>query len=207
MKKKKIDALSNEVKGSEIVDLAKSEYTPYQKKTVDVFGAQPRTIDTAKNSLNLDVNGYNHQVDNYGLQHALKEHSDDQIPLTVEDFKKIPDILSNPDEVISAGKTRQGLDTILYKKVANGRTLYVEEIRTGNKTLSFKTMYNQKTPLGASLDRSPEALRLSQNEMPTPNSVNNNLSTNGGLVNGQLSPKNARKGIEHLVTQGGKGKR
>ena len=174
--------VSNEAKGNEIVNLAKSEFTPYKKQAVDIFGAQPKTIETAK-TINMDVNGYTHQVDNYGLRHALNKHSTDEIPLTMEDIRRIPDILSNPDEIIPAGLNRQGKETILYKKVVNGRTLYVEEIRTGQKTLSFDTMYNQKTPSGASLGKNPEALRLSQNEMPTPGSVNPNIPQQNGLVN------------------------
>lgn len=184
--KKTADALSNEArKGQEIVDLAKSKHTPYEKRTVDIFGAQPKTQEFTKKNLNIDVNGYNHQVDNYGLRHALKKHSTDEIPLSEADLRRIPDVLSNPDEIISEGKNKLGLETLKYKKRINGRTLYVEEIRTGQGTLSFKTMYNQKTPSGASLGRNPEAIRLSQNEMPTPSSVRESINPNTPNVNPQ----------------------
>jgi hypothetical protein len=166
-----------------IVDLANSEFTPYGVKKVSLFPAQPKIIEAAKQN-GIDVSGYLHEVDNYAIKHSLNDHANDPMPLTKNDLSLIPDILKNADKVEYSKKNKQGLDSFLYTKKYNGATYYVEEVRTGTKTLNLKTMYKTKTPSGASLAQSElGAVRPPQEEATTPKSVSDtNISQEGSIV-------------------------
>lgn len=182
--KKVIAPLSNEAKkGQEIVNLAKREFTPYQKQAVDLFKAQPETKQVIKDALNIDVGGFTHQVDKYALKHSLDGHIKDILPMTTDDFRFIPDILKNPDNVKYSGKTATGRDAVQYQKRYNGTTYYVEEIRTGKQNLNMTTMY--KEPSGASTAQGLTPTSISK-EITTPNgSTTANLPPNEPFVNGQ----------------------
>jgi len=96
----------------------------------------------------VDVAGFRHEVDNYAIRHASKEHGlasreapRGQLPLTEVDFRRIPDVLAGPDRVASVGKTRIGRDGIGYwKSFDDGTLLYLEEVRTGRKRLAMVSM-------------------------------------------------------------------
>lgn len=159
--------------GEQIKNLASSQFTPYKTKRVDIGPVEGRTAEMIKQSIGIDVFGFNHQVDNYALRHSLQEHAHDLVPLLPDDFTKIPDILKNPDTVCLSHKTKQGLNALQYSKKYNGTIYYIEEIRTGSKTLNLKTMYKTKTPSGASLAPVKElgAVRPPHDEVTTPDDV------------------------------------
>jgi hypothetical protein len=48
------------------------------------------------------------------------------------------------DSVKYTGKTYRELDTFEYRKKINGTVVYVEEVRTGRKTLATKTLWKHK---------------------------------------------------------------
>jgi hypothetical protein len=56
----------------------------------------------------------------------------------------IPTVLSSPDFIRVAGKTRHGLHSIGYWKRVDGLIYYVEEVRTGRQTLAAVTMQKFK---------------------------------------------------------------
>lgn len=185
--------LAQRESGSKIVALATSEYNPIKKETVNLGPVREATAKTVKSATGLDINGYTHEVDNYGLRHALKEHSNDPTPLRPEDFAKIPEIIEAPDHVEMSNKTKGGLKAVIYRKRFNGHTYYVEEIRTGRKTLTLKTMYKTETPKGASY--APEerrAVRPPHKETATP-SGESELS-----IPKLEAPNNTRNNIELL---------
>jgi DNA repair protein RadC len=121
-----------------------------QKTTYDIG-----TVDAKENEkftkIGLDCQGYTHRLENYGLRHMLQEHGNPkretrrrQIAVTIDDLKKIPDIIHNPDGMSKSKKTSLGNEVIIYNKQYNGTVYYLEEVRTGNKTLTSKTMYIKK---------------------------------------------------------------
>ena len=67
-----------------------------------------------------------------------------QVPIGIDDFEKIPEILGNPDKITGIGKNSDGLETIEYQKRFNGTVIYVQEVRTGRRELATKTMYKRK---------------------------------------------------------------
>jgi hypothetical protein len=89
---------------------------------------------------------YVHTLDGAGVQHPLTEHGSDtekqkhQLPLTEADYKLLPEVISNPDKIERGGRTKQGLDSIVYIKRINGHSLVIEEVRTGKRKLVLKTM-------------------------------------------------------------------
>lgn len=110
----------------------------------------PTEANIIKKETGIDVVGYSHAVENYGLNHALKEHGlnnekvESQIPLTIEDLFKIPEIVSNFDKVSYVGKNKAGRDILRFEKQIGENYIYLEEVRTRKKQLVPQSMYKQK---------------------------------------------------------------
>lgn len=130
-----------------IYELACSPFTPYQVKKIILFPVSTQIINMVRRATGINISGYYHQIDNYSLRHAFGKHSLDKIPLTIEDFRKIPIILKNPNIVNMSGKTKQKLLAIQYIKTCSKHTYhYIEEIRVSKNILHMKTMYiDQRT--------------------------------------------------------------
>ena len=79
-----------------------------------------------------------HHRDKSALNHIINRHSKtenyrNQIPVTKNDFKNIPDIIYNPDKVEYSGKNEQGKDVFKYTKtLENGNIYYAEDSNTAN---------------------------------------------------------------------------
>jgi hypothetical protein len=134
----------------EIVNKAK---TKNNEKMAVSLGAVEKRIedDLRKGGFDIDLSGYTHEIDLYGVRHAIAEHGDaegeakrGQIAITDEDIKGIPLIIKNYDTVKHIGKTPKGLNVFEYRKKIDGTVVYVEEARTGKRTLTIKTMWKFK---------------------------------------------------------------
>jgi hypothetical protein len=113
------------------------------------------TADNAK-KVGVNIEGYEHEISNYFIRHVLKNHGNEKtetkrgnLPITGEDFEKIPDIIEHPDYAIFGAKRNNGERIIYIKKAKNGTILYFEEILTGkvNKSLRGNTLYKTKKTL------------------------------------------------------------
>jgi leucyl-tRNA synthetase len=124
---------------------------PKNEKHFVTFGRvdanEAKRLETATG---LKLEGFRRFVDNYAITHILHEHGDavieskrGQIAVTFEDFLLIPEIVSKPDKITSAGKTAVGLDGILYEKKINGWICYFEEVRTKHDLLATKTFFKK----------------------------------------------------------------
>ena len=96
----------------------------------------------------IDLTGYKHVIETSGVQHSINRHgkqSKDRVPLSIEDYLLVPFIIRNRDRVnISATVTKQHEAKVLvYEKQIGLEYYYVEEIRTGRKSLAFHTMYKR----------------------------------------------------------------
>ncbi len=98
----------------------------------------------------LNVSGFKRILDNNGVNHTIKNHGKEkieslrgQIAVTLEDFEKIPRIVKS-ENVIYGGKTKIGLDCILYEATIDNTFFYVEEVRTGKKELCIKSIRKRK---------------------------------------------------------------
>jgi hypothetical protein len=99
---------------------------------------------------NIDLTGYKHVIETSGIQHSLNrhgKHSKDREPLSIEDYLLVPFIIRNRDRVhISTAVTKQHETKVLvYEKQIGMDFYYVEEIRTGRKSLAFQTLYKRTT--------------------------------------------------------------
>lgn len=126
-----------------------------------------------KEETGLDVSGYSHAVDNYSVRHIMKEHSGEkeilrgQIPVTKEDFEKIPEIVTTWDRASYAGKTNIGRDGILYEKRIGDVFYLIEETRTKRKTLVPVTLYKKRaTPDAQAPAQTPETFRTQRKVAP-----------------------------------------
>ena len=96
----------------------------------------------------IDLTGYKHVIETSGVQHSINRHgnhSKDRVPLSIEDYLLVPFIIRNRDRVnISTTVTKQHEAKVLvYEKQIGLEYYYVEEIRTGRKSLAFHTMYKR----------------------------------------------------------------
>ncbi len=80
----------------------------------------------------LDVTGFMHCLENYGVLHILKKHGNpkteekrNQIPVTPQSFGHILDILIAPDKIESVGKNNTSRDVIVYTKFIDGNYYYL----------------------------------------------------------------------------------
>jgi len=142
--------LQNQLFEQEIeIILDKVKNSPNEHIKINVGKVSNRLISEGK--LNgFDFSDYIHNLDVSGLRHALKHHGKNnekintQIPIDDNDLKQIPRILYDYDSVTFGTKDSKGTDIVKYKKqLLNCEIIYLEEIRTGKKTLTIKSMYKK----------------------------------------------------------------
>jgi hypothetical protein len=133
------------------------------RQKLELGGVTPdeaeRIMKSAKQVLgvDLDVSRFEHVVNASGVRHVFKEHGTAKtevprglLPVSDDDFARIPDVIENADEIkVSKEKTRkQNLPAVLYEKTFDDvqyKLLYLIEVRRRKKTLTLKTMV--KIPL------------------------------------------------------------
>ena len=142
----------------------------------------------------VDLTGYVHTIDSKAIRHRnnghLKDESDD---ITDDDLKKIPEIIYKPDN--AQYYKRKHLDHINYEKtMPDGTYFYIEEVRTGKKTLTTKTIYkkvgapNVENSTNEVTSKTPSDTNIINcfSEISTPNSENvkeyNNMEINNGWI-------------------------
>ena len=128
------------------------------KVATAVIGRVSAPLSVAAREHGLNIDGYTHNIDNSAIQHTRKRHGLPQreerlgqLAVTDDDFKNIPQIIYNPDFVAFGAKNKKGLDLIIYgKNMPDGSSIYVEEIRTGKKTLTTNSLRKYKTGVNPS---------------------------------------------------------
>ncbi len=186
---------------SELYDYAVSKVSNALKK-VELWRLEDSEAATIKEKTGIDVSGYMHVIDNYSINHILKEHGDPkleakrgQIAVTKEDVGMIPEIITKPDILENAGKTKQGLEGIRYGKKVNGFVIYVEEVRTGNKELTPVSMYKKAAAPDASSLQKPPAQTSETFSSPIDKNITSPDSSVNKLSEEQFIKENMGKGI------------
>lgn len=156
---------------------------------------------------NIDLRGYRHNIDKSALNHIINRHGKtenyrNQIPITNDDIKNIPDVIYNADKVEYSGKNKQGKDVFKYTKtMEDGNIYYAEEVRTGKKQLSTQTMYKISGRSNVIKPKSPTSETISTN-----NSITDNSETfKGGVEESNITPlensekinNNEEKGVDN----------
>ncbi|MDR3798423.1 MAG: hypothetical protein P4K93_09735 [Terracidiphilus sp.] len=171
-----------------VVDAAKQPGHATQKAVI--APAQPWLVDAAKEN-GLDVADHTHVIDGSAVRHVINRHSDPQVelsrgqlPVTDADFERIPDLVESPDAVVFGTKTKGKRDQIGYvKRLEDGNTLYLEEVRTGKKELAAVSM--RKYPAARDFDSIAETLPSNArgDDGNEPIVVRNPSADKGGLLN------------------------
>jgi hypothetical protein len=138
-----------------VVEAAKQEGHAPQKATI--APAEPWLVEAAKEH-GLDLADHNHVIDGSAVRHVINRHSNEkievsrgQLPVTDADFDRIPELIDSPDAVVFGTKTRGKRDQVGYiKRLEDGSTLYLEEVRTGRKELAAVSM--RKYPAAKDFD-------------------------------------------------------
>lgn len=134
---------------SELVALAKSDPTTYKEIN---FGNVPNSQAQSICAITgVEIRSAQKILSTQGIRHAFSTHGDHsqeaprgQIGITDSDFERIPEILSEPDSVERANKSKKGDDGILFKKLFGHKLFHVVvNVKRGNreKSLTFATMY------------------------------------------------------------------
>jgi hypothetical protein len=113
----------------------------------------------------IDLSGYQHSVDVYGVRHILSEHGDPaaersrgQVAITEADIAEIPQTLAAATHAVVGLQSRRGQPVIgLIARRGDGSIVYVEEVRTKRRTLAAITMW--KYPAEANAESVLSALR------------------------------------------------
>ncbi len=141
-KKKNIEEIVSKAKNKS----NKNEWFDYSKM-------DRKTAEKLKNKGVIDLKDYKHMIDVAGVNHVMRKHGKEeekykgQIPITENDFLNIPNIVENYDDVNPSNKTKMHLEAIKYTKVIeNKKYTMVEEIRSGRKKLTMKTLYKKPLP-------------------------------------------------------------
>jgi leucyl-tRNA synthetase len=111
---------------------------------------------------NLELRGYIHVLDNYGVRHTRKEHGDPGAERrrgqeAVDDgtFLLIPWVVLAPDSIEYGGKSSTGLDVLKFKKQINGVIVVVEEVRASANLLAVVTVYKRRAAGDAAIGAPP----------------------------------------------------
>lgn len=82
----------------------------------------------------VDVSGFSHSLRDNDIRHIRNSHGEgtnEKYPVTIDDIKRIPDIVENYDDVLFVpNKKKQG---IYYVKRHNGVTYYLEAIKSNDR--------------------------------------------------------------------------
>jgi hypothetical protein len=113
-------------------------------KKVRLGAVSPLVQEAVKEGLGLNLTGFSHDMDAHAIRHIRKQHGNaareearGQLSITDADFEAIPDIIANAEYLVTGEKNKLGQPVIGYvTKLADGSFAYLEEVRTGRKTLS-----------------------------------------------------------------------
>lgn len=103
-----------------------------------------------KSATGIDVCGYLHVLDNFGLKHGFKHHGNESLEaprgqraVSVSDVLRIQDTLKSPDSITFDGYSRHSRQPVIgFEKNFGVETLvYKAEVRKGKKELATQTFY------------------------------------------------------------------
>lgn len=152
-------ALKSALRG--LVALARSAGNENKTVTLGTVTDQQASL-LQRENVPVDVS-FKHTADMFAVRHALSRHGDakaearrGQLPLVESDISAIPEIVSTPDAWLLGAKTPRGQDIVgSLKRLPDGAVLYLEEVRSGRKTLAMTSMrkYPGTTDFEAIKDR------------------------------------------------------
>lgn len=121
-------------------------------KSFSNFGSvSPALVTLAKESIGLDISGWQHSIDESSIRHILKQHGNEkaenkrgQRAVTKADILMLPQIVSSFDSIDYTGTSDAGSETFLLRKEIGDEIFCVQEVRKRHKKIAVKTMWIRK---------------------------------------------------------------
>lgn len=148
--KLKSDKISIAKSSDDIVSFANNSKTFPGNFKMYVGKIKENVAKVINEKLGFNIDNYNISLKTDAIRHVLNEHSNSnenqrgQVPITAEDFKNIPEIINNPDNISDSGKTKQGKPVIKFEKNINGNNVAITYVSDKHKNLELQTMYKFK---------------------------------------------------------------
>lgn len=155
------------------------------------FGKIPAaTAQMVLDKTGVDVSEHNIALKGYEIRKILiNSHGDEeaeatrgQEPITTDDLKNIPSIITNPDDVNLSDKKYEGKPALLFEKTIDGKNYVVAYVSKKHHDIAIQTMYKKR-----SLATAENANALSSTPETTSSTASNNsVSQDIGIVNNSV---------------------
>lgn len=129
----------------------------------------------------INVENYNLSLRSDTVRHTLKQHGNTeseakrgQIAVTEEDFQKIPQIVSDFDNVYLSGNSQEGKPSLTFEKEIDNIYYVVNYVSDKHHNLEVQTMYKQKKN-SATADSVPSPILTSETNSGTSSSKEDNI--------------------------------
>jgi len=165
-----------------VIDAAKKP-SGHAPEKADLGPVADWVAQAVQEKLGLDVSAYRHTLDGSAVRHILNKHGDSkveeargQIAVTDEDIQHLPTLVTAPDSIVLGTKTNGHKDQVAFiKRMPDGTSLYLEEVRQGRGALAAVSM--RKYPEAV---RTESILKTLQEESQKANPVVENQAENSG---------------------------
>ena len=159
------------------------------------FGKVPdTTAQMVLDKTGVDVSGHNIALKGYEIRKILlNSHGDEKVeaargqePITTDDLKNIPSVITNPDDVSLSEKEYEGKPALLFEKTIDGKNYVVAYVSRKHHDIAIQTMYKKRSLATAenadALSSTPETTSstASNNIVPQDNDIVNSSVRNNG---------------------------
>lgn len=161
-------------------------------KKLYVGKVKSKIADFISKNLGINLDGYNISINRSGIEHSMSHHGKEtellrgQVPLTEDDFKKIPEIINNADNITRGYDTRHNKPTIIFEKNIDGNNIVATYVSDKHHNLELQTMYkfknNKKTNSFTGVNESKDSLTSTPKANSDTNLFDNNISQNNKNV-------------------------
>ncbi len=155
------------------------------------FGKIPdATAQMVLDKTGVDVSGHNIALKGYEIRKILlNSHGDEeaevtrgQEPITTDDLKNIPSVITNPDDVNLSEKEYEGKPALLFEKTIDGKNYVVAYVSRKHHDIAIQTMYKKR-----SLATAENADALSSTPETTSSTASNSIvSQDNDIVNSSV---------------------
>ena len=140
-----------------------------------------KIANSIKSKTGIDVENYNLSFRSDTAKHIIKQHGNaeteakrGQVAVTEEDFQKIPQIVSEFDNVYLSGKSQEGKPSLTFEKEIDNIYYVVNYVSDKHHNLEVQTMYKQKKN-SATADSVPSPILTSETNSGTSSSKEDNI--------------------------------
>lgn len=149
--------IEQEQKIKKINEIFNSPNFKTSQKVSETIGLVSDKFAALASQYRYDIKGYSHTIDNFFVNHALKQHGDKEaeekrgnVAITYSDICNVFSVYTHPDYIVFGTKTKTGNPAIVYVKNIGDSTIFVEDVRSGKKELAAQTLYKKSGTIDVS---------------------------------------------------------